>query len=75
MKLNKYLNDKKNSDISNLNDHINNLRNDLESATKRAQAIESTNFVRILQHLLSYLIFGTALMIDYKGKLLEKYIY
>ena len=67
VKLRKYQKDKKHIDMSNREDCINNLRNDLENVVQKIRTLENANLVRFLQHFVSYLIFGVALMIDYKG--------
>ena len=44
-----------------------NLKKDLENVAKRIRTLGKASLVRFLQHFVSYLIFGAALMIDYKG--------
>ena len=48
------------------------LRKDLEDVVKRVQHLEENNFLRLFQHVLSFIIFGVALSIDYKGKSCSK---
>ena len=75
VKLRKYLNGNKDVDISTREDNINNLKKDLENVVKRFQTLGKASLLRFLQHFVSYLIFGIALMIDYKGNSSKKYIF
>ena len=75
VKLRKYLNGNKDVDISTREDNINNLKKDLENVVKIFRTLGKASLLRFLQHFVSYLIFGIALMIDYKGNSSKKYIF
>ena len=49
------------------------LKNNLRMAISNVIKIESFSFGRFIQHVISFLIFGVALLIDYKGKTLMNY--
>jgi hypothetical protein len=49
------------------------LKYDLRMAISNVINIESFSFGSFFQHILSFVIFGVALMIDYKGKTLMRY--
>ena len=57
---------------SNKDNAIDALRKDLEDVVKRVQSLEQNNYLHIIQHVLSFIIFGVALLIDYKGKSCSK---
>ena len=53
---------------SNKDNAIDDLTKDLDDVVKRVQRLEQNNYLRAIQYVLSFLIFGVALLIDYKSK-------